>query len=79
MNTIAGQLTTTIQNAIADTEAAYPGMNIRFAATDAAFDGHRACDPSPYLNNIDVPVTGSFHPNLAGQVALGNVINNVLK
>ncbi|MFI1994086.1 GDSL-type esterase/lipase family protein [Actinoplanes sp. NPDC020271] len=79
MNDLAEQVKTTTLNAITDTKAAYPGLDIRFADPDAAFDGHHPCDSDAYLHAIEpLDQASSFHPNDKGHVAYGKVVNDVL-
>lgn len=41
----------------------------RFADPVGTFAGHAVCDRTPYINNLSIPVTESFHPNRAGHSA----------
>ncbi len=48
---------------------------VRYIDIDDAFEGHRACDPEPWINGIEVADLGeSFHPNHLGHEAMLPVV-----
>jgi hypothetical protein len=44
----------------------------------SAFSTHDLCTASPWLNNVTLPVIRSFHPKIAGEVALARLIEAAL-
>lgn len=50
------------------TSTAAAAVGAKFANPTTAFTGHAVCDPSPWINNVNVfNLSESFHPNKTGQ------------
>lgn len=43
-----------------------------------AFESHEICSSSPWLNGLTLPLSDSFHPDIAGQAEFASLIEAVL-
>ncbi|MEP6814610.1 MAG: SGNH/GDSL hydrolase family protein [Marmoricola sp.] len=70
-------------NAAADELASTIGAAAGRAGFDyldvvAVFDGHAVCDPAEWLNGVNWPIQGSFHPNHDGHAAYARLVGQRL-
>jgi lysophospholipase L1-like esterase len=82
LNSQTDAMITTIQNAITDTQTAYPTMAIQFVDVRNAFTDHEVCTlpgGGQWINGYTITNTdASFHPNEEGQHQYAGLINAAL-
>lgn len=77
---VVSRLNAKIEEEVGYTEIYYPGR-IHFVTPNysgSPFEGHTLCDTTPYFNGLTSPVAYSFHPNIDGQLAYEQVIEDVM-
>lgn len=50
--------------------------NVHFIEVDDHFEGHRLCNPEPWVHGIQVPIEHSFHPNPTGHFVVEQIVLN---
>jgi lysophospholipase L1-like esterase len=58
--------------------AAASAAGFSFVNPTSAFIGHAVCGSPEWINGLSNPVSESYHPNVAGQTAYANLVDDVL-